>query len=116
MDIDNTASELHKELLEIYLDEFIDFSDAKRNKTNLKYDPMNLTLDACGNEEWFKKTKQSADILSMLSLEDDEEKAKEEKGIKILTSNKILTKIPVLFEQMKLEIIHINYKVNPCKY
>ena len=62
------------------------------------------------------KKKQSADILSMLSLEDDEEKAKEEKGIKILTSNKILTKIPVLFEQMKLEIIHINYKVNPCKY
>ena len=52
----------------------------------------------------------------MLSLEDDEEKAKEEKGIKILTSNKILTKIPVLFEQMKLQIIHINYKVNPCKY
>ena len=55
MDIDNTASELHNELLEIYLDEFIHFSDTKRNKTNLKYDPMNLTLDAYGNEEWFKK-------------------------------------------------------------
>ena len=60
--------------------------------------------------------KQNNQRIYCLSLEDDEEKAKEEKGIKILTSNKILTKMPVLFEQMKLEIIHINYKVNPCKY
>ena len=34
----------------------------------------------------------------MLSLEGDDEKVKGENGIKILTSNKILTKIPVLFE------------------
>ena len=51
MDGDNIASELHNELLEIYLDKFIDFSDAKRNKMNLKYDPMNFTLDAYDDEE-----------------------------------------------------------------
>ena len=53
--MNNIASELHNKLLEIYLDKFIDFSDAKRNKMNRKYDPMNLTLDAYGNEEWLKK-------------------------------------------------------------
>ena len=99
MDVDNIASELHNELLEIYLDKFIDFSNAKRNKMNLKYDPMNFTLDAYDDEEQFKKeNKESVDILSMLSLEGDDEKVKGENGIKILTSNKILTKIPVLFE------------------
>ena len=36
----------------------------------------------------------------MPPLEGDKEKVKEGKGIKILTSNKLLTRLPVLFTQI----------------
>ena len=36
------------------------------------------------------------------------EKLKEEKGLKILTSNNILTRVPILLGQIKLETIHTN--------
>ena len=37
----------------------------------------------------------------MSTLEDDEEVVKEEKGLKILTPNELLTRIPILLAQMK---------------
>ena len=36
------------------------------------------------------------------------EKLKEEKGLKILTPNNILTRVPILLGQIKLETIHTN--------
>ena len=42
MDVYNTTSELYNELLEIYFDEYGNFSDAKRKKMGSKYNPANL--------------------------------------------------------------------------
>ena len=42
-------------MLEIYLDECNDFSDAKRSKMDSNYDPINLTLDTYDYQEWCKK-------------------------------------------------------------
>ena len=41
------------------------------------------------------------DILSMSLLEDNEEKVKEGKAIKILTQRKLITRLPVLLAQIK---------------
>ena len=46
---------------------------------------------------WFE---ESDDVPSMLPLEGDEE-TKEGKGLKILTSNKLLTRLPVLIAKIK---------------
>ena len=39
------ASKLYNELLGIYLDEYKEFVDAKIEKIDPKYDPINLTRD-----------------------------------------------------------------------
>ena len=41
----DTASELCKELLEVYFDEHDILSDAKRKNMNTKYNPTDLILD-----------------------------------------------------------------------
>ena len=58
-----------------------------------------ITLN--GDEE------ELGDLPPMPSLESDE-KVKEGKGLKILTPNKVLTKLPILLSQIKLEIIQAN--------
>ena len=44
------------------------------------------------------RTPSEDDLTSMPSLEDDEEELKEAKGLKIFTSSKLLTGLPVLLE------------------
>ena len=44
----------------------------------------------------------------MPPLEGDEEEVKEEKWLKILTSNKLLTRFPILLAEIKAGIIHTN--------
>ena len=98
----NTAPELYNQLLEIYFNQYSDFSHAWKSKVNPKYDPMKLALDAYDYEEWFKKEyEETVDIPPMPPLEGDEEKyysapstssskcVKRGKGIKILTPNKL---------------------------
>ena len=51
MDVYNIVSEPYNKLLEIYLDECNDFSDAKGSKMELKYNTINLTLDTCDYKE-----------------------------------------------------------------
>ena len=75
---------------------------AKRSKMDPKYDPTNLTLDEYDYSEWYNE------LNNLSSLERDEEKyyavscttlskgAKERKGLKILTPNKLLTTLPIL--------------------
>ena len=58
-----------------------------------------ITLN--GDEE------ELGDLPPMPSLESDE-KVKEGKGLKILTPSKVLTKLPILLSQIKLEIIQAN--------
>ena len=60
-----------------------------------KYDPISLTRDACDYEEWCKE------VLDDLTLESGEEKVKEGKGLKILTTSKLLIRLPVLLAQIK---------------
>ena len=43
----------------------------------------------------------SDEFIDMLPLESDEEEVKEGKGLKVLTSNKLLTRLPMLLAQVK---------------
>ena len=46
---------------------------------------------------------ESTDLSEMLSLEGDEKEVKEEKRLKILTPNNLLTRFPILLAQIKAE-------------
>ena len=48
------------------------------------------------------------DMSDIPPQEGDKEEVKEGKGLKILTSSKLLTRLPILLAQIKLEIIHTN--------
>ena len=77
-----------------------------------EYDPINLFLETYNynvwfeNEEWTDTTsrksdkKESVDLFDMPPLTGDEE-AKEEKELKILTPNKLLTRLQILLAQIK---------------
>ena len=52
------------------------------------------------NEEESTANKESQDLALMPPLEGDEEKVKEGKGLKILTSNELLTRLPILLAQI----------------
>ena len=53
--MNDTASELYEDLLEIYFDEYNDLSDAEKSKVDRKYDPINRTLDEYGYNKWYKE-------------------------------------------------------------
>ena len=111
----NAASELFNDLLETCFDEFCDLSDAKRIKIDSKYNPANLTIDGYDYNEWYKvKSGEEKELENLPPLEGDEEKhysipctpilkgdKKEERGLKISTSNKILTRLPILLAQIR---------------
>ena len=74
-----------------------------------KYDPVDLFLvDAYNYDNSFengkptnttrKSDKEESDIPP---LEDDKEEVREGKGLKILTPNKLLTRLPILLLQIK---------------
>ena len=53
---------------------------------------------------WSEKSidkEESTDILPMPPLEGDEEEVKEGKALKVLTLNKLLTRLPILLAQIK---------------
>ena len=54
------------------------------------------------DDEEFVDTEQTS------LLKGDAEKVKQGKGLKILTPDKLLTRLPILLPQIKLEIIHTN--------
>ena len=82
---------------ETYSDEYYDLSDSKRSNMYPKYDIANLILDEYGYSGWYKE------LDNLPPLEGDEEKyytasstplsqgAKQGKGLKILTPNKLKT-------------------------
>ena len=89
-------------MLELYIDECSILSDAKRCKIDSKYDPANLTLDEYYYSEWYNNKsvdKKGSDDLR--PLEGGEEEVKKEKGLKILTPKKLLTRLPILLAQIK---------------
>ena len=52
------------------------------------------------NEENSIDKEESEDLTDMRPLEGDEEEVKEGKGLKILTPNKLLTRLPILLAQI----------------
>ena len=89
-------------MLELYTDKCSILSDAKRRKTDFKYAPANLTLDEYYYSEWYNDKsvdKKGSDDLR--PLEGSEEEVKEEKGLKILTQKKLLTRLSILLAQIK---------------
>ena len=99
------------------------FSDAKKRELSNKYDPKNLLLQTYNYDEWFENKTladtakggetESADLPPMPQLVGGGktfvdiktiarvEKVKERKGLKIVTLNKLLTRLPVLLAQIK---------------
>ena len=93
-------------------DEYKTLSDAQRTKLGNKYDPINLFRETYNYDVWFENVeltdttwrksdeKESVDLSDMLPLEGDE-KLKEETRLKILTLNKLWTRLPMLLAQIK---------------
>ena len=81
-----------------------------KRKLGNKYDPINLFRETYNYDVWFqseespdttKTDEKSTDLKPMPLLEGDEEEIKEGKGLKILTSNKLLSILPLLLTQRK---------------
>ena len=93
-------------MVETYFDKYNELSDAKINKMHLKYDPESLFVktynyDAWSENEELTDKEESVDSSDMPPLEDDEEEVKDGKGLKILTTNKFLARLPILLAQIK---------------
>ena len=104
----DTASDLCNDFLGIYFDQCNELPDAKRNKMQPKYDHDNLFLEIYSYDEWFeneestdKRRESDREEFDMAPLEGDEEEVKEGKGLKLLTPNKLLTRLTILLAQKK---------------
>ena len=100
-----------------FFDEYYALSAAKRNKIKNKCDSKKLFLEAYNYDAWYgnkdssdktKTDEKSTDLPPIPTLEGDEE-VKEQKELKVLTSNKLLTKILISFTQRKSR--NISYKI-----
>ena len=111
MNVYDNASDLYNDFLGIYFNEYNEILDAKRNKMKHKYEPKKLFLETYNYDVWFENQEssdtkrksdkeESVDLSYMPSLEGDEE-VKEGKGLKNLTPNKLLTRLPILLAQIK---------------
>ena len=101
------TSKLYNEFLGIYFDEYNYLPDAKRTNMGRKYDPTNLILDAYNYDKWYTEeseystAKNDEEKLDDLPPLEDYKEVKEGRGLKILTTNKLLTRLSVLLAQIK---------------
>ena len=101
------TSKLYNEFLGIYFDEYNYLPDAKRTNMGLKYDPTNLILDAYNYDKWYTEeseystAKNDEEKLDDLPPLEDYKEVKERRGLKILTTNRLLTRLSVLLAQIK---------------
>lgn len=73
-----------------------------KNNMDFKCNPTNLFIDAYYYNEWCKEEdEQSTGITTKISLAGNEEWIKQEERLKILTPNKLLTRLLVLLAQME---------------
>ena len=103
----DSASTLYNAFPGIYFDEYNDLPDAKRSNMDPKYASNNLELEDFSYDEWFTEepdystvNDDEEELGDLLPLEGDEE-------VKVLTPNKLLSRLPILLAQ-KLEIIQTN--------
>ena len=75
-----------------------------RKNIDLKYDPNSLFLKTYNYDPWFENeestNRKESVVLSHIPLL-EVDKVKEGKGLKILTPNKLLTRLPKLLVQIK---------------
>ena len=104
-------------LQSIYYDDYNDITDEEKGKMGEKYNPKNLLLKGQGFIEGKSKSQpeetiaekvklrrrkayddsdEFIDIPDMPPLEGDEEEVKKGKGLRILTPNKFLIRLPIL--------------------
>ena len=89
-------------------------SDAKKRELRDKYNRESLFLEGYDYSAWSKNKRESTDKVEfedlsvILSLEGDEDEVKKGQRIKILTSNKLLTRLPIILAQIKVATIHAN--------
>ena len=92
----NTVSELYNKRFENYCDKYNELLDVKKDKLDQKFKPLNFKRKYYGYHGWFKE--EEIDDKEEL---DDLEEVKERKGLKILTPNKLLIRLPMLLAQIK---------------
>ena len=102
------------------IDEYYYLSHARRKKMDRKYKPKKLFIKEYDQSVWPKNKEESTDKeestnkkesndkkesvdLSEMSLLEDDKEVKEGKGIKILTPNKLLTRLPISLAQIKVQ-------------
>ena len=99
---------MYNEYLKTYFDEYNSITNVEKEVIDKKYDPINLFLIENDYSKWCGKEDDEADeegfvnIEPMLLPEGNEEEVKEKgKGLKMLTPNKVLTRLSVLLAQIK---------------
>ena len=86
-----------KKGLKIIMMNLINYQVLKKKRYNKKCIPKTLKLEDYGSDELDDEEK----LDDMTPLEGDEKEVREGKGRKILTSNKLLTRLPILLPQIK---------------
>ena len=93
----------------IYFDQYNDLKLAKQKNVNPKYDNTNLFLETYNYDNYFengeltgKENSNDKRGSDMPPLEDHEE-VKQGKNLEIRTPNKLLTRLPILLAQIKVE-------------
>ena len=109
----DNALELYNGYQDIYFDEYKTLQNVKKenwviNLILLSYFLKHITMPSLKMKNRLIQ-QQKSDIPSMAPLEQDDE-VKEGKGLKFLTPNKLLTRLPIILVQKKLEIIQKNKK------
>ena len=110
------------EYLKTCFDQYMDLS--YNNKLGNKYEPVNLFLvDTYNYNAWFKNEKSTDTTTKgdkvesdMPSVACDEEEVKGRKRLKILTSHKSLTRLPLLFAPIKAGNNSNKLKMKSDKY
>ena len=109
----NNGLEPYNEYLDMYFNKYEALSIAEKRKLGNKYVPINLFLKTCHYNVWFENKKltdttsrkssknESVDLSDMPPLEGDKE-VKDGEGSEILTSNKLLTRLPISLAQIKV--------------
>ena len=109
----DNALELYNGYQEIYFDKYKALQNVKKgswviNLILLSYFLKHITMSSLKMKNRLIQ-QQKSDIPSMAPLEQDDE-VKEGKGLKFLIPNKLLTRLPIILAQKKLEIIQKNKK------
>ena len=85
---------------------------------DFKFNPINLKITGYDYDKLYNETsdedyddyreEEYVDLSDTTTLKSDEEQVKEGKALKIWTPNKLLTRVSIFIEQIKLETIHKN--------